>query len=634
MRTISRFLSIVLTGGILLACSDGSDSPQQPSPGVLSQATFNIPSKATPAFTPGTPGVVVNSEKLLRQFGGAEINFNQARYTRYFLSDQEAMQPDGILVVIPGFEGGAANYYPFAGNLLRRAADEANLVLEVWAVDRRSNHLEDTVGLDIAEELNDPVVGLDFLFGDALGLALSPALVEGPNRRVVFHNSNADTAFIAQWTPLVHSQDIDAIVEAARGAARSGNVFLGGHSAGTGYTARYAATDFNLAGGAPEPGYGKLRGLVLLEGGGASLSTEPVDEATLDLIEARFDGGLYGAVRDQAPRCIDGQTACTVATAAADCGAFANASCVEPELAYSEVPGLLSTQLFAVSEVNALDASLNDETTPSLLQHDFNGIPGNNVIEQVPQLSILTALVGNTPASSIALLGKFIDDDGIAAAAASFLATSVGAEGPVVDGIATWLSKNEAQPAAALTDNGPPPRSLAETGKWGQEVEATDLENSIVPGFFRGATNFLDWYYPSSGLGVTSGLGLDTTALSAPPPRGRGRADIDNRTQAANIDIPVIGFGGSNGLTPVPASWLRFAAAIGPCAAPSCDGITPRVLDESNPSEAFPSFGDVSGGFETYISEGYAHLDILTADDDETNNVIRPLLAFINRNLQ
>jgi hypothetical protein len=155
-----------------------------------------------------------------------------------------------------------------------------------------------------------------------------------------------------------------------------------------------------------------------------------------------------------------------------------------------------------------------------------------------------------------------------------------------------------------------------------------------VPGFFAGSTNFLDWYYPSSGLGVTNGLGLDTTPLSAPPPLGRGRTDIDNRTQAANIDIPVIGFGGSNGLTPVPASWLRFAAAIGPCTAPSCDSMTPRVLDEANPSEAFPTFGDVSGGFETYISEGYAHLDILTADDDETNNVIRPLLAFINRNLQ
>ena len=650
MHTLSRLFFILLASSFLVACSGSNNNnsnndtisspeppiipPPEPPPSLFSQATVNIPSKAMPAFTPGTPGVVVDSEKLLRQFGSAEINFNQARYTRYFLSDRDGLQPDAILVLVPGFEGGAANYYIFAENLLRRAAADANLVLEVWAVDRRSNQLEDLVGLNIAEESNDPLVGLDFLFGDAVGLELSPALVEGPNRRAVFHNSNEDTAFMAQWTPLVHSQDIDAIVEAALGKARNSNVFLGGHSAGTGYTARYAATDFNLTGGKPEPGYSKVRGLILLEGGGASLASQQPDEATLDMIEARFDGGLYGAVRDQMPRCIDGQTACTVATATEDCAAFDNTSCVEPALAFSEIPGLLSTQLFAAAEVVALEASLNEDTVPSLLQHDFNGVPGNNVIAQVPQLNILTALVGNTPSSSVTLLGKFIDDDGAAAAVASFLATSVGYQGPVVDGVATWLSKTEPQPAAALADSGPAPVALAEIKKWGKEVETTDLEGRLLPGFFRGATNFLDWYYPSSGLSVTDGLGLDTTPLSAPPPLGRGRTDIDNRTQSTSIDIPVIGFGGSNGLTPVPASWLRFAAAIGPCMTPSCDSMTPRVVDEANPSEAFPTFGDVSGGFEVYISEGYSHLDILTADDDDTNNVISPLVGFIDRNLQ
>ena len=129
-------------------------------------------------------------------------------------------------------------------------------------------------------------------------------------------------------------------------------------------------------------------------------------------------------------------------------------------------------------------------------------------------------------------------------------------------------------------------------------------------------------------------LGLDTTELSAPPPLGRGRSDIDNRTQAALVDIPVIAFGGSNGLTPTPASWRRFAQAIGPCAAPACDGVTGRLVDADNPSPAFPTYGEAAGGFEVYISEGYAHLDVLSAEDDETNNVIAPLLAFVARNLQ
>jgi hypothetical protein len=46
-----------------------------------------------------------------------------------------------------------------------------------------------------------------------------------------------------------------------------------------------------------------------------------------------------------------------------------------------------------------------------------------------------------------------------------------------------------------------------------------------------------------------------------------------------------------------------------------------------------PVYGGVAGGFEAYISEGYAHLDIVTAEDDPSHNqVYAPLLAFLQRN--
>ena len=121
--------------------------------------------------------------------------------------------------------------------------------------------------------------------------------------------------------------------------ARNQNVFLGGHSAGTGFTARYAATDFNLTGVGPaDPGYAKLRGLVLLEGGGGSTGGAPLTADTLDRIEAKFDGGLYGAVRDNAPRCVDGVTPCTIATEAVDCGVEVPPKCTLPTTAYAIVP--------------------------------------------------------------------------------------------------------------------------------------------------------------------------------------------------------------------------------------------------------------------------------------------------------
>ncbi|MGB8223168.1 MAG: hypothetical protein WCF10_11320 [Polyangiales bacterium] len=600
----------------------------------LELQTVDLPSDAKPAYTPGSPGVTVTNPNLIKQFGSADIDLNNARYTRYYLSDQANLQPDAIVVLVPGFEGGASTFAVLAENLARRAKREASLVIEVWAVDRRSNQLEDTAGLDLAEQEQDSSLGLDFLFGEQLGLDMNATLASTLNRRAVFYDTGEDLAFMAQWTTLVHSQDIDAAVEEARSTARNANVFLGGHSAGTGFTARYAATNFNLGTGDPEPGYSKLRGLVMLEGGGGSLPAEAPSEDELDRIEARFDGGLYGAVRSQEPRCIDGETACTVETELVDCAAFENTSCTEPVTAYSVVAGLLSPQLLAVSEVAALQGELEGDVGISILQADQNGIEGNNAVSKVPELSALTLLLGTEPATSVALIGLFLDDDGAAAAAASFVATSLGTIGPTVDGVRTWLNYGDPMPASVLTDNGPAPTVLEDAGRWGVEVESTDLEGHMLPSFYRGHTNFSDWYYPSSGLGVVSGLGLDTSALSAPPPVGRGRTDIDNVTEARNVNIPVIAFGGSNGLVTVPGRMVAYADSLAACTAPSCDGTTPRVVDREQPSSAFPSFGNAAGGFEMFMSEGYSHVDVVAAEDDETNNVVAPLLQFIERNLQ
>jgi pimeloyl-ACP methyl ester carboxylesterase len=598
------------------------------------QETVDLPSAAEPAETPGSEGVTVTNPKLIEMFGGDDFDLNNARYTRYYLSDQTDAPPDAIVVLVPGFEGGASTFAALAEGLARRAK-EASLVVETWAIDRRSNQLEDVVGLDLAEGELDPQIGLNFLFGAELGLALDGVLEDEVGRRAVFYNTTNDVAFMAQWTTLVHSQDIDAVVEHARTTAKNANVFLGGHSAGTGYTARYAATDFNLTGeGDPQPGYAKLRGLVMLEGGGGSIPNDPPTEEQLDRIEAAFDGGLFGAVSSGQAKCIDGETSCSVATAAADCAAFANTSCTEPTNAYSVVAGLLSPQLLAVSEVASLEADIQGDTGQSLLQTDQNGIEGNNAIQQVPELAALQLLLGTDPTTSAALIGLFLDDDGPAAATAAFVATSLGTTGPVEDGIRTWLNYGEEMPPEAVPDNGPPPTSLEEARVWGQEVEPTDLEGRMMPTFYRGLTNFSDWYYPSSGLGITSGLGLDSSALSLPPPVGRGRTDIENLTQARNVNIPVIAFGGSNGLLPVPGRMTRYAETLGPCTAPSCDGATPRVVDAMSPNTAFPTFGGSEGGYEVYMSEGYAHVDVVSAEDDETNNVIGPLLDFVTRNLQ
>jgi pimeloyl-ACP methyl ester carboxylesterase len=600
--------------------------------GAVAQETLSLPSAAQPAETPGTLGVSVTNPKLLAQFGGSAVDLNHAIYTRYHWRNPPPGAPDAILVLVPGFEGGASGFQILAENLLARAYVEHGQILEVWAFDRRSHQLEDLEGLDVAEALQDPQIALDWLFGGELGLPLSPQL----SRRAEFYDTQADIPFLANWTPLVHSQDIDAVVEAARAAARDGNVFLGGHSAGTGFAARYAATDFDLTGSGPEePGYAKLRGLVLIEGGGGSTAGTPPDDDTLDLIEARFDGGLFGAVRDDAPRCMDGTTACAPETEDVDCAALTIQKCVLPTTSYASFAGLLSPQLLASSEPTAIQASLDPDGGQAIGQVEQGGVPGNTAISAVPELNILNIL---PDATAEGLIGLFVDDEGFAASQAAFIAMSVGALGPPVNGLTTWLDTDESDafppcPSAGCVtpDNGPPPTDLP-AAVWGVEQESIRFDR-LIPTFYAGGTNFTDWYYPSSGLSVTQGLpSLDSTALSADPPVGRGRRDIENLTEAGAIDVPVIAFGGSNGLTPVPGVYVPFASSIAPCAAASCDGSTPRVVDDASPSAAFPTFGGAAGGFEVYISEGYAHVDPLAAEDGPGNEVIAPLADFLARN--
>jgi hypothetical protein len=644
----------------------------------LATDTVDIPSTAEPPNTPGTAGVVVTNPNLITQFGGAGFDLNNARYTRW-RARGPAQTPDAILVVVAGFGGDANNFKILAENLIPRVLADHGLVLEVWGFQRRSNQLEDRAGVLIAQSLADPLVALDWYYGAELTLALHPALVAGPNRRAFFYNSSSDVPFLANWTSQVHGLDIDAVIQAAHAAVANDNVFLGGHSAGTGFVARYASTDFDLTGGGPaDPGYAKIRGLVLWEGGGGTTATPPLSADSLDRIEAKFDGGLFGAVRDNAARCVDGVTPCTIATEAAACVGQTPPKCTLPEPAYAALPGL-SPRVTASSEPGAVQGATDPDTGKVILQVD-QGSPGNNAIAKVPDLALLGLIL--PPSTVEGAFGGFLDDDGIAAGFSPAISTSIGAPGSLMLGLQTWRDVIQGGfPASVLPNNGPPPTTLPGT-RWGQEKEVVRVDRFRTT-FLSGGSNAADWYYGTSGLNVTSAPGvcavgtcdtvgsltctagplvgnacatneqcgqctagnvgafcdaasdcaqaisLDSTALSV----GRGRRDIVNLTQAPNVDIPVICFGGTNGLTPVPGLYTAFGQSIGLCTAPSCDG-TPRVVDAALPNPAFPTFGGVNGGFEVHMSEGFAHNDVTTAEDGPDNHVIGPLGDFIARNVQ
>jgi pimeloyl-ACP methyl ester carboxylesterase len=629
------------------AFDDEFDSNSSCGAPVISSERVSLPSGAEPAETPGTTGVAVTNPKLLTQFPPSGPDLNRADYVRWRLNGPE-VAPDAILILVPGFGSGVNPLRTLAEDLIPKMLAEKSLRLEVWGFSRRDDKLEDRAGIFIATDEQDAEIAQDWYYGTELGLPLHPSLVAGPNRRAVFYDTQADIPFLANFTPQVFAQDMDAVVEAALLATP--NVFVGGHSAGTGFAARYASTDFNLSGmGLPEPGYDKIRGLVLFEGGGGTTAASaPLSADSIDRIIAKAEGGLFGAVRDNAPRCVDGLTACTIATEAAECIGQVPPKCTLPTTSYTAIGGL-QPQIYAAGEVGAVQHIKDPEGGQVILQVD-QGMAGNNAVDVVPGLAPLQILPNATVEG---LFGIFLDDDQFNASMLSpALATSLGDTGPVVSGLFTWrdIDGDGTIPPAARPNNGPAPTTLPAV-RWGQEVEVTRIDRHVRT-FIAGGENASDWYYAGSGLSTLSvsgictmgtctagkagacsvnsdcsqSISLDSSALSLTRP------DIANMTQAPSIDIPVISFGGSNGLTPIGQSFLGFAQSIGTCTAPSCDG-TPRVVDALLPNPAFPTYGNIAGGYEVYISEGYAHVDVVTAEDTVDNLIPERLADFIDRNL-
>ncbi|GIW41551.1 MAG: hypothetical protein KatS3mg076_2128 [Candidatus Binatia bacterium] len=619
------------------ACDDGNFDPYDRctdtcAVGPVDFETISLPSRARPPHVPdGSPErAPAEGSTLAEQFGTTLFDLNVALATRYFLRD--AGPPSVVLVLVPGFAGGAGSFRILAENLLVRARDLGVPGLEVWAFDRRSNLLEDTAGAELAEELRDPFLSLDWFFGEWLGLPRSPALA----RRAVFHEGE-DLAFLAEYTSHTLVRDIDAVVEFARALPSRPFVFLGGHSLGTAFAAKYAATDFDPGTGT-EPGYAKLAGLVLLEGGGGGTGPEPDDDA-LDLVIAKADGGLYHAVRAGEPRCVDGTPCATdedCASVPLPPGALRN-RCVAPTEAFlgaGSGPLSINPKIQAAGRVVALQAQVAPDEL-ALVQRRFEA---GSAVLRVPGLGALGLL---PPASPEAGLGFFLDDDfsPIPAFRASFGFSNDGPNSetggflfplPAFDGtFRKWIGIHESLPPEALPDNGP----LAAADRvWGKEKEVTDL-GRLLAAFTDGELDFGDWYFPSSGLSVTRELdlaagfaNLDTRALS----ERRGRPDIENLTLAGEIDIPVLCVGASNGLVPSGAGFRNLASALGPCRAEGCDG-TPRLVRDD---PLRPEFGGRAGGFEVVLAEGFAHVDVLTAEDGPDNPVVGAILDFVLRPLR
>ncbi len=180
-------------------------------------------------------------------------------YLRFRHADgpRRSPQADAVLVIIPGFLGGAASFDQLARNTVRAAAKRGKYV-EYWALDRRANCLEDDRGIRAAAKAQDYAVAYDYYWG---GEPIRGKAFAGfkDETEAGFLSRFGLERTVRDWYTVLRSG-----VPSRRKRAR--RVICGGHSLGGPLTAAFSSWDFD---GNPETtkdaGYRQCAGLLGLD---------------------------------------------------------------------------------------------------------------------------------------------------------------------------------------------------------------------------------------------------------------------------------------------------------------------------------------------------------------------------------
>ena len=239
-----RFLVLLI---VVLASCAPSATPQTVAPNPASLETVRVQRQVIAGFNePHTP---------------AELN--KAIYLRFFWA--ETTQPRAIVVLMPGIFGGATNFDRMARTIISQ-----DNTLEVWAIDRRSNLLEDHRRLLESWNAKDPLIAWRSFVraaGKPGGFTARPA---------------SELGFMGYWGLETHLGDLRNVILQAR--ARAPKVLLGGHSLGSVLVTMYAGWDF-----AGQPGSSSIDGLILLDGAAGNTLAADITQADY---ENGFDSGF------------------------------------------------------------------------------------------------------------------------------------------------------------------------------------------------------------------------------------------------------------------------------------------------------------------------------------------------------
>jgi len=457
-----------------------------------------------PEQQPLTQSVIVDEETIYspapRDNGAPPPECDYIHFLRYRPQTRDGLPREvrAVLVLLPGYGGGAASFDYLGRNLVSLAELNNAGSIEVWALERRGNCLEDLSGMNAAEDARNPDIAVDYYYFN------EP--VKGRTFPGFF--SQDEVPFLSEFGLQLFMDDIFTVMSAKipDRTLRKKTVFIGGHSLGSPLSALFAGWDRD---GNPatldDAGYNNCAGLIGLEG-------RVSFTAFSTLTEAAYARRL-AAIRS---------------------GSSAR---------YQQLAGI-TPEALALLEMMGMYAAFAPDEESTLFQRAPYSQDVGQLIRAIHSRNLVQYITG-VPAftdyryTNEALLGIFIDDNfqpvSIMQASLGFLYG-----GPVVPKTFPLLFANEIGGGSGSDgklfiagDAGPPENpgsgplykwtNFDETGDAAdpdytdiagaltyttEDSEVTDMQD-FARLLFQGPLNFPEWYYSAR-------LGLDMSAAAAP----------------------------------------------------------------------------------------------------------------------
>ena len=304
-RRLAATCLALATSAALFGCGDddvvaptdaGTDAPTTADAGPPRNSAFAEPPAAETIETGvrreifRVPGVTAPANPTTSAATPTALDATQVVRYREDVTPPKAAR--SIVVAYPGTFGGAGSYDALARALVKRGAASGETT-EVWAIDRRSNLLEDLRGMSTARAMNDTEIAQGYYFGSDT--------IDGTPFAGFRDQDEVD--YMSEWGLATLLEDLRRVIALVPLADRQAHVFLMGHSAGAGVVESYAAWRFG-DGATAIRGAEELAGVILVDGAsqGAAIS------------EAEYHAGVSGgfaplsgidALRADGPRYLE-----------------------------------------------------------------------------------------------------------------------------------------------------------------------------------------------------------------------------------------------------------------------------------------------------------------------------------------